>query len=149
MSPSAWHLILIALFAGMVLPVQFSINAQLRHAVGSPVTASAISFLVGTLALALVTAMTKQPVQLSNALASPAWIWLGGLLGAFYVFATIILIPHLGAGSTVALILSGQIMASLIIDHFGLLHVPVHPVNLVRLLGALLIIAGVFLVQKF
>jgi len=148
MSQTPWVLIFMAFIAGMVLPVQFSINAQLRHAIGSPVTASAISFLVGTLALALLMALTKQPAMWKNAFSEPAWIWIGGLIGAFYVFATIILIPHLGAGTTVAWILTGQVIASLVIDHFGLFDVSTHAISAERLLGALLIIVGVFLVQK-
>jgi transporter family-2 protein len=149
MSQTSWLLILIALIAGIALPVQFSINAQLRDTIGSPLAASTISFLVGTIALSFLTVFSNQPILLKNALAGPAWIWIGGLLGAFYVFATIILIPHLGAGTTVALVLTGQVIASLIIDHFGFLHVPVHTIGVERLLGALLIIIGVFLVQKF
>ncbi|WP_124728093.1 DMT family transporter [Staphylospora marina] len=146
--PSHWLLILFALIAGIVLPFQFSVNAQLRNAVGSPLSASAISFLTGTMVLVLAVVLTRQPVRLTPALQAPSWIWTGGLLGAFYVFATVILIPKLGAGTTVALVLTGQVIASLFIDHFGLLQVPVHSLTPGRLVGALLIIAGVILVQK-
>jgi len=70
-------------------------------------------------------------------------------LGAFYVLATIILIPRIGAGTTVALVLAGQIVASVLIDHFGLINVPIHLLSLPRILGAILVIIGVILIQKF
>lgn len=149
MSQTSWHLLLMAFLAGMVLPVQFAVNTQLRNAIGSPFTASAISFLVGTLALSLLVILMKQPIMWKQALSSPAWIWIGGLIGAFYVFATVILMPKLGAGTTVAWILAGQVIASIIIDHFGLFYVTTHAISFERIIGALLIIIGVILVQKF
>lgn len=66
-----------------------------------------------------------------------------------YVLASIILIPRIGAATTVACALAGQVVASIIIDHFGLLQVTVNQVTIPRLIGALLIIVGVILVQKF
>jgi bacterial/archaeal transporter family-2 protein len=79
---------------------------------------------------------------------APWWVWTGGLLGAFYVFASVILTPRLGAATTVALILTGQVLASIAIDHFGLFRVA-QEVTPLRLLGATLIIAGVFFVRRF
>ena len=76
-------------------------------------------------------------------------MWAGGLLGSFYVFASVILTPRLGAATTVALILTGQVLASIVIDHFGLFRVASQEATPLRLLGALLIVAGVFLVQRF
>ena len=141
-------LILFALIAGMALPTQFSINAQLRSLVGSPILASTISFIVGSIALLILSFFNHGIKFNKNWVEAPWWIWTGGLLGAFYVVATIILIPRIGAASTVAFILTGQIIASVLIDHFGLLGVNVQPVNLYKLLGVSLIIIGVIFVQK-
>jgi transporter family-2 protein len=76
-------------------------------------------------------------------------MWLGGLLGAFFVCASIVLTPRLGTATTVGLFLAGQVIASIIIDHFGLFGITVQPASLPRLLGALLIIVGVAVVQRF
>ena len=76
-------------------------------------------------------------------------MWTGGLLGSFYVFASVILTPRLGAATTVALILTGQVLASIGIDHFGLLRVTSQEATPLRLLGAGLIVAGVLFVQRF
>jgi transporter family-2 protein len=71
------------------------------------------------------------------------------MLGAFFVLASIVLTPRLGAAATIGLILTGQVIASMVIDHFGLIQVPVHEASVPRVLGTLLIIAGVVLVQRF
>ncbi len=141
--------LLFAILAGVALPVQFAVNSELRGAVGGPVTAAAVSFLVGTLALAAAVLLSRQEVPaLSGATQAPWWAWTGGLLGAFLVAASIILTPRLGAATTVTFIIAGQILASIILDHFGLLNLPVHPVTLQRLGGAALVIAGVVVVLR-
>ncbi len=135
--------------AGLALPIQFSINAQLRTVVGSPLVAATISFIVGAITLFTVS-LFKAGFSFNKGIASaPWWVWTGGVLGAFYVLATIILIPRIGAGTTVALVLAGQIVASVLIDHFGLINVPIHLLSLPRILGAILVIIGVILIQKF
>jgi transporter family-2 protein len=141
--------ILFAFIAGIVLPVQASINAQLKNYVGTPLLASTISFLVGLLALLIGTLIHGTWNLGKNLTAAPWWIWTGGLLGAFYVLATIILIPRLGAATTVACVLAGQVVVSIIIDHFGLFQVTINQISIPRLIGAVLIIVGVILVQKF
>ncbi len=145
-----WILFLIfAFLAGLALPIQFSINAQLRTVVGSPLFAATISFIVGAITLFTVS-LFKAGFSFNKGIASaPWWVWTGGVLGAFYVLATIILIPRIGAGTTVALVLAGQIVASVLIDHFGLINVPIHLLSLPRILGAILVIIGVILIQKF
>ncbi|BCT42340.1 membrane protein (plasmid) [Bacillus cereus] len=145
-----WILFLIfAFLAGLALPIQFSINAQLRTFVGSPLVAATISFIVGAITLFTIS-LFKAGFSFNKGIASaPWWVWTGGVLGAFYVLATIILIPRIGAGTTVALVLAGQIVASVLIDHFGLINVPIHLLSMPRILGAILVIIGVVLIQKF
>ena len=145
-----WLLLLFAFAAGAALPVQFSINAVLRGFVGGPAVAATISFFGGTLALIVVALVLRESWPLGEAVArAPGWAWVGGLLGALYVLATIVVIPRLGAATTVGLILAGQVLASIVIDHFGLIRVPVHELNIPRLAGAVLIVIGVALVQRF
>lgn len=145
-----WLLLPFGFLAGAALAVQFSVNAHLRSFVGGPTVAAVISFFIGMVALALIALFSGQQWPISGAVArAPWWVWIGGLLGAYYVFATIVLVPRVGAATTVGLILAGQVVASLIIDHFGLIRVSVHELSMPRILGAVLIIAGVALVQRF
>jgi bacterial/archaeal transporter family-2 protein len=147
----SWLLLLpLALIAGMAAPTQFAINSQLRQAVGGPVLAGAISFLVGTVVLIAAAAIVSHSVpDLGSVMGAPWWMYLGGLLGAFYVCASIVLTPRLGAATTIGLFLAGQVIASITIDHFGMFGLPVQSASIPRLLGALLIIVGVALVQRF
>lgn len=140
----------LAFVAGMALPTQFAINSQLRNVVGGPVLAAGVSFLVGTVVLFVVTLAVRRAVpDLGPVVGAPWWMYLGGLLGAGFVLASVILTPRLGAATTVGFFLAGQVVASIIIDHFGLFRVAVQEVTLPRFLGVLLIVAGVFLVQRF
>lgn len=140
---------LLALLAGVGLPTQAGINAQLALWTRSSITAALISFAVGTLALSLAALSMTNPLPLwSSAAALPWWIWSGGLMGAFFVAASTFIAPQLGATTMLALILAGQIVASVFFDHFGFLGYPLHPLNLQRSIGLLLLIAGVVLIRN-
>jgi transporter family-2 protein len=146
-----WLLLLpAALVAGMAVPTQFAINSQLRQVVGGPVLAAALSFLVGTIVLVATAALLRRSVpELGPIVGAPWWMYLGGFLGAVFVCASIVLTPRLGAATTVGLFLTGQVIGSMAIDHFGLFGVTVQQATIPRLLGALLVIAGVAVVQRF
>jgi|SRR5215204_578501 len=140
----------VTLAAGMAAPTQFATNTQLRQVVGGPILAAALSFLVGTVVLFVTTLVLRRSVpELGPIMDAPWWMWLGGLLGVYFVSASIILTPLLGTATTVGLFLTGQVIASIAIDHFGWIGVSVQPASIPRLLGALLIIAGVAIVQRF
>lgn len=140
----------LALLAGVALATQTGINAQLRSVVGSPVLATLISFLVGTLVLVLYLLFFErdswQSVQHFKGM--PIYKLLGGLIGAAYVCSVIILAPRIGAANLLALIVGGQILFALFLDHYGLLGFEQHSFNLFRLAGAGLLIAGVMLILK-
>jgi transporter family-2 protein len=146
-----WLLLLFALVAGVCVPVQFSVNSQLRNFVGGTALTTAISFFIGTVAAIIVAAfiLRESLPGIGTVSDVPWWVWTGGLLGALYVLASIILTPQLGAATTIGVVITGQMVASIVIDHFGLLRLPVHEISIPRLIGALLIIAGVALVQRF
>ncbi len=144
-----WILVLVALVAGTAVPVQFAVNAQLRGVVGGPVTAAALSFFVGTMALLVAMLVTREGAPtLAGLSKAPWWAWAGGFLGAFYVAASIVLTPRLGAATTIGFIISGQVIASIILDQFGLLNLPVHLITLPRLGGAVLVIVGAIIVLR-
>ena len=144
----AWPYLLFAFAAGAMLPVQFGINAQLAHWLGSPLRATLVSFAVGTVVLlGAVAALQREasgPERLGGA---PWWVWLGGVLGAFYVLGTVVTAPKLGAVMVVAAVLAGQAVASVLVDHFGWVGFAEHPLTPGRLAGLLLLAAGVALVR--
>lgn len=139
-------IVLLALVVGAVLPLQAGINAQLRTGVGHPVTAALVSFLVGTAALALYLVVLRPALPAFPALARvPWWHWTGGLLGALYVVTAVIVAPRLGATALIALVVAGQLLTSLALDHFGLVGYERRPVDLTRIAGVGLLFVGMLL----
>lgn len=140
---------LLAFLAGIGLPTQAGINAQLSLWTRSSLTAALISFAVGTLSLAIATLALAVPSPLwARATTLPWWLWSGGIIGAFFVAAIAMIAPQLGATTMLALILAGQVVASVLYDHFGLLGYPLHPLNLQRIIGLLLLAAGVITIRS-
>lgn len=129
--------LLLALAAGVALAAQSAINTQLAKAMsGEPFIAAFISFAVGTLAL-LAIAWVKTDLfgNLANLGQQPLWKLSGGLLGALFVFTTVLLAPKLGIANMLFVIVIGQLAAAAVIDHFGLIGMAVRGVSLTKLIG--------------
>lgn len=142
--------LLIALVAGALMPTQAATNNKMATVVESPILAALISFVVGTVALGVYALLAGESLSsLATAKNAPPIAWIGGFLGAFFVAAAIILVPRLGVAMTFSLIIAGQMIVTLIIDHFGLLGVPVKEVSFARIGGILLITAGVVVIRRF
>jgi bacterial/archaeal transporter family-2 protein len=145
-----WIFLLIAVIAGFILPTQAAINSKLATVVQSPVISALLSFLVGTVTLLAYCLVANVPLRaVWAAKHAPPIAWTGGLLGAFFVTATIMLVPRLGVALTFSLVLAGQMLITLVLDHYGLLGVPIKSVNLPRIMGVLFIISGVILIRRF
>ncbi|WP_291270559.1 DMT family transporter [Geothrix sp.] len=141
--------ILMAFVIGLVIPLQSAINSSLRDTLHSgSVLAALVSFAVGTLALLVASVLTGQPFAALGGLPRVAWWeWLGGALGAFFVFGSTLLAPRIGVAAMIALIVAGQVISSLVFDRYGLLGLPVRGISGIRLAGAVLILAGAVLVN--
>jgi bacterial/archaeal transporter family-2 protein len=147
---ATWPYYLFAVAAGAMLPFQFGINSVLARYVDGAARASLVSFVVGALALlAAVLLFFRGLPSVEKAGEAPWWVWVGGLLGAFYVLGSVVTAPRLGAATLVALILAGQAAASLMVDHYGLVGFQENPITPGRLLGIALVAAGVVLVRVF
>jgi len=144
-------LLVLALLVGSLLPFQAGINATLRRCLTEPTQAALISFTVGTIGLLVYCIVMQADLPSPAALAdAPWWAWIGGgLCGAVYISLVIFLAPKLGTGTTFSLIVAGQMIMAMVLDHFGFLGFQTHPVTLLRLIGAALLVSGVFLIQKF
>ena len=146
----AWPYVLFAFAAGAALPVQFGINAQLSSWLDSPVRAAFVSFLTGAIILGVAAALLFKPLPSGTRLGhAPWWVWVGGAFGAFYVVASIVAAPRLGAATVVAVIVAGQSIASVVVDHYGWVGFEPRHVSAGRLVGMALVGAGVALVRFF
>lgn len=144
-----WLWIIMAFFSGAVLPVQAGLNAKVGKGIGNPVYAALISFVVGAIGLTLYILFTKQQVSLAEISRMPAYVWIAGLLGAFYVTAIVVLFPQLGPALTFGLVIAGQMLITVLLEHFSILTQQPNPFNWWRLLGILMIVGGVIIVRKF
>jgi transporter family-2 protein len=133
---------------GCMIPLQAAINSQLKNHLGpSTLLASLVSFAVGTLALAIVAATSDRVQNLAGVAHARPWQLTGGLLGALFVFGTTLLAPKIGVAKMTALIIAGQVIVSIVLDHQGWLGLAVREITPTRIAGGVLVVAGVLLVN--
>ena len=141
-------LAILALITGALIPFQLAFNGQLGVALKSTYLGAFFVFLVGLITLfVLVLAIGERWPGPSDLAAVPWTAWLGGLIATAYIVAVVFLIPRLGVGSTAVLIIAGQIVAAMILDHIGAFGAAANPVNFARLSGAVLVLGGAALVK--
>ncbi len=142
--------VLLAIAAGAALSIQVGVNNALRAGLGgSPVLAASVNFAVGWICLLAFALATRTPwpsMQVASSL--PVWVWLGGMLGAYYVASTISAAPHLGAATLISIVVAAQLLTSLLLDHFGVIGFARHSINTWRVLGAILLVTGVTLIVR-
>ena len=139
--------LLMALAGGAGLSIQAAINSRLSVGVGGqPLVASLISFAIGLLCLGLVAATQADwPSVTANLGAQPWWRWLGGMIGAAFVFTSVFLVPKLGVANTMFLFIVGQLAAGMAVDYYGLIQMPVRPVYWWKFAGMSVMLIGLVL----
>jgi transporter family-2 protein len=139
----------LAIAGGVSIVVQQALNANLRAALNSAVWSGFMSYFTGLVCMALLALALRDPVP-PAALAAPLpwWAWSGGLFGAIFIGLAIWLVPQLGAATFLALLVTGQMLASVAFDHFGWLGLAQRPIDLPRLAGIALLVAGVALIRR-
>ncbi|QLL66258.1 DMT family transporter (plasmid) [Sinorhizobium mexicanum] len=136
--------IVLAFAAGCAISVQAAVNAQLAAGFGGNVFGAAFySFATGTIALGIIASVQGGlPTALTTIPSQPFWKLIGGLLGAGAIFSTILITPKIGLANLLILVITGQLVTSLVIDNFGLLNSALRPVTAIKFVGALLVICG-------
>jgi len=134
----------------MAMPTQAIVNSKLSDSVGNPILAAFISFSIGTVALFVYMLLTGVPLSdLATVKNAPPVALIGGFLGAFFVSVMATIIPRVSVALAFSLAIAGQMFVTLLIDHFGWLGATEKPINLFRVLGAVLITVGVVLIRRF
>lgn len=136
--------LLIAFAAGSALAIQAAVNTQLAKTLHSqPLMATLVSFAIGTLVLLAITLFKSDWMHFARNLAQPPlWKFAGGMLGALFVFTTILLAPKLGITNMLFFIIIGQLLTASVIDNFGLINMPVRPISGSKIAGLTVMAAG-------
>ena len=137
------------LLAGAATALQGPTNARLVTAVGSPLNAAFVSFAVGTAALGILALVLQTRPDMAASRALPWYAWVGGLYGAIFVVAAAWGVPRLGVATTITLMVAGQLLLSVGLDHFGAMGVPKQTISWGRVAGVLMVLGGVLMVRKF
>ncbi len=144
-------LCLLAALAGLLNPVQSGANGEMGRVLGNPFGVVLVSLSV-SLAFTLVAGLFTRGGDasgFSHLTEAPWWAWVGGLCGAIFLVSQPLAAPRLGAAVYIGITVTASAIASLLLDHFGLLGFPQHTAGIWRVIGAALMIAGVSLIAKF
>ena len=142
-------LIILVALGGAALTMQMAWNGRLRVSTGSPVMATIISVMITLVSLAVVWftgLMNRGSFSTLNSV--PKWAWFGGVCAAYYLVISLIAIPKLGTAAVLSLVIAGQMVAALILDSLGAFGVPYISFSATRIVGTLLLLAGVILIQR-
>ncbi len=136
---------LLAVAIGALLPLEALMNARLGQATRGPLFAAFVTCLGGAAALGTMLMLARPAASAIGT--APFWLWCGGLLGAAYLASATMLVPRLGAAGLICLVVLGQMLSSLLLDHYGVLNAP-RPADALRAAGAALVAGGALLVVQ-
>jgi transporter family-2 protein len=139
----------LAVLAGASVTIQQVLNADLRMALNSAAWSGFVSYFVGVACMALFALALRDPIP-SVAVAGriPWWAYSGGLFGAIFIGLAIFLVPQFGAATFIVLLVTGQMLASVMFDHFGWLGLAQRSIDLPRLIGIALLIGGCVVMRR-
>jgi bacterial/archaeal transporter family-2 protein len=145
-----WFAYVFAFLAGAFISIQAGSNTQLKKIFGDPMPAVVVNYLLGLTSVLAYSLVTRIPIPtVHQASQAPWWSWLGGLFGILYGLAAVMLGSQLGAATLMALVVTGQLVCSVVLDHFGWIGFDAHPAGLWRLVGCALMVAGLALIARF
>lgn len=140
-------LVLITLAAGIGIPIMATLNSTLGARMESPALAAAILFVVALLITVAVVLIQSPAISMSK-VNLPFPYYMGGVFVAFYVLSITWVVPKLGVSNAIFIILLGQILAAVIIEHFALFNAEKISLTFTRVGGLVLMVAGIFLARK-
>ena len=140
---------LLTIGAGISVLIQQVLNANLRAEINSAAWSGFMSYFLGVVCMLGLAVVLRDPVPSAATMARvPLWAWSGGIFGAIFIGLSIITIPKLGGAAYIAILVTGQMIAALTVDHFGWLGVPERHIDLPRMLGVALLVGGVVLIRR-
>lgn len=139
-----------ALLAGAAITVQAGANSQLKESLNDPIGALVVNYILGLVGVVLVAVFVRVPIPAAAKVAStPWWAWTGGLLGILYGLSVVLLASRMGAATLIAAVVTGQLIFSVVVDHFAWIGFEVHRASPFRIVGCGLMVVGLALIAKF
>lgn len=139
-----WLFLVLAVLSGAVLPIQAAANARMKTFWGHPIGATLVNFLVGSVVLVAALLLMRVPWPGTARLGeAPWWAWIGGFCGALMVGMAVFLSPKIGTAAFFSAMVAGQLGASLLVDHFGLMGLAAREISPTKLVGVGLVVLGV------
>jgi len=145
-----YGLYILIVLAGFLQALGNSMNAQLKSSLQNPWLASLVSFALITAFFLIAFAVMPRPLpSVEGVTAMPWWAPVGGLAGAVAVFLGLLFVAKIGAGAFNGLLITANILSSLLIDHWGWANMPIHSLNFGRVVGGIFMVAGILLISKY
>ena len=142
---NAWRLVGIG--TGMMSATQTAINGYLGTVLESALKGALVSFVVGTVTLLLILLVLRPSVEWRGLRGQPWWIWLGGIIGALFIGGNVLIVPMVGTGITVVIVIVGLLCGSLLIDRFGWFGAAKNPITGIQLVSLLVMVIGIMLIR--
>jgi bacterial/archaeal transporter family-2 protein len=140
--------LVIALCVGGLVPIQGTINAHLGKSLNHPLQATFISFFGAVLILVLLLlALNPSLPSLAQFKSIPFFYYSGGVYGVVFVTTILMLAPRIGIANTIVATIVGQLLISVILDHFGVFGLARYPVSALRILGCVGLLVSLYLIQ--
>ena len=134
--------IVLAFAMGLTMSIYLPMNSSVAKYLGSTITANVTFFFVALFTSVVIFLLSGQYSTINHLKDVPVFLYLTGFVSAFVVLGTTFLIPHIGARKFFILLIAGQILMAIVVSHFGLLESPKDPINLKKIIGAVLVLAG-------
>ncbi|MGD1975713.1 MAG: DMT family transporter, partial [Desulfobacterales bacterium] len=134
--------IVLAFAMGLTMSIYLPMNSSVAKYLGSTITANVTFFFVALFTSVFIFLLSGQFSAMNHIKDVPLYLYLTGFVSAFVVLGTTFLIPHIGARKFFILLIAGQILMAIIVSHFGLLESPKDPVNMKKVIGAILVLTG-------
>ncbi|MDI9876643.1 DMT family transporter [Flectobacillus rivi] len=147
---SAILYVILTLLVGFCFPIMASSNGILGRSLGSPFVATLAVFQLGSLLLIALIIGTKETIPSWQQFHEIDWkVWAGGCIVILNLITFTVAPSKIGIANMIVIFVAGQIISSVIAEHFGLLRFPIHSISWQRVLGILLLVLGVILVKKY
>ena len=139
-------IILIGLAGGVAVGLQSPMASMITQRLG--IFESVFIVHMGGAIIALLPIQFYSGGKLSQWRSLPWYVLLAGIFGLVVISAISYMIPKVGVAASITTIVAGQLLVSILLDQFGLLGASVRPLDLTRIIGILVVLAGVWLTVK-